>query len=236
MIILILIISLVCLYCVYNIFINNRVIFKKRIIIDNDTLAYIDHYFMSFNKTDRRVRNNLTKQKYLSSLRYPTKREIENLGDKTSRVDTLYPKLAKNVPWLFIIFSGNIEKKYTHTHGRYIFIHEEHIESISSTTLLHEKIHVYQRMFPCETMLLFLSLGYSINGIRDNSGRSNPDINDIEYLDDKKQKINNIYKTTAITIDDIVDTRDHPNEIMAYEISRGNISYTTLAWIGKYFI
>lgn len=204
--------------------------------IPDETFAWIEHYFSTFNETDKRLRNGLTLEKYIKSLRFPNKAEYEYLKTITDKIDSDYPSLAKKVPWKFIVFRGDVENKYPHTHGSFIFLHQDNLLNIGYVTLFHEKIHVFQRYFPWETNTLLISLGYSIHGIADKSGRSNPDINSIIYLDEKGNTIDNTYIDDPKSLLDIKDRRDHPFEIMAYDISTGTANTVTANWVLENFV
>jgi hypothetical protein len=110
-------------------------------------------------------------------------------------------------------------------------------------TLLHEKMHVYQRLFPFETNKLYSELGFK-PAIKLESipmSRNNPDINDFVYEKDNKifvQLYNSknpdnisdskpyLYNDKDIdnsvgisqkdlNISSIIKQYEHPNEIMA---------------------
>lgn len=210
---------------------------NKSQVLDVETLSYVDYYYSTFSQIDYSVRNNPSLNKFIKCLRHPTKQELAILKENTDKVDRDYPKLANLIPWKFIVFSQNMENKFPHTHGRFIFIHEDHIENIGYVTLFHEKIHVYQRFYPCETNLLLAALGYTFHGISDNMGRSNPDINNIVYMDVENKVIDNSFVDGATDLTHITDARDHPYEIMAYEISHIDRSCPIInRWVREYFV
>ena len=59
------------------------------------------------------------------------------------------------VPWKFIKLSNDLEKGMPFTLGQFIFLPERMLEDLSENpktnhvdTLIHEKLHVYQRIYP----------------------------------------------------------------------------------------
>lgn len=195
-------------------------------------------YFESFNATDLAVRgcksSNKCKQRYINGLRKPSIKEGIQLQKLCKSVDEKlrkfgYTKLA-DISWKFIMFSESSESGFPHTHGDticlpYNFIMKRHEKSLKNT-LLHEKIHVFQRLYPLETITLFLDYwGFQVVGVHnlssahDENNRSNPDANRIRFKDNEGILIRSDFMANAKTIDDIVDRRDHPNEMMAYALA-----------------
>lgn len=208
-------------------------------------MNYLEKYFQGMNQTDLEVRNCSSKdeciEKYIKTLRLPTATELKSLNVKTNQLDKLYIKLSK-IPWKFVIFKEN-ENGFPHTHGDAIFIPEDMIYNISSLTLLHEKIHVFQRLYPCETHQLLLNiLGFSfyVYDYGTNNCRSNPDKNDIVYKDETGQIVSSMYTSDAKHLTDIIDSRDHPYEIMAYLLSnnqnRSTMDPRIIDWMEKYLL
>lgn len=71
------------------------------------------------------------------------------------------------IPWRLAILKDHVDGGFPHTHGDMICVSREfatrgcrrHPRG-SIRTLIHEKIHVYQRMFPDETALALEVMGY----------------------------------------------------------------------------
>jgi hypothetical protein len=84
--------------------------------------------------------------------------------------------------------------------------------SMDALTLLHEKIHVYQRYHTCEAIQI-MNLTNAITGFEypELGLRANPDTNRILFTDIRPR-----WKNEATHMNDIDDIRDHPFEIMAY--------------------
>lgn len=151
-------------------------------------------------------------------------------------------KNLNNIPWKFVKQANDIEKGWPHTLGDVIILTSDFFKLNNKTqvkTLLHEKIHIYQRYYPIETNKLFIAWNFTpvdkIVNIK--LARNNPDINDFIY--EKKGKIiiqlynssnpnsindsspylytDNPTKITAkeLELPNIASQYEHPNEIMA---------------------
>lgn len=86
---------------------------------------------------------------------------LDDLVKKTSMLLTSYEKISR-IPWKIIKSSG-IEEDMPHTIGDIIvlpagFFKENRDKQVE--TLIHEKIHVYQRIHPIETSKLLALLGF----------------------------------------------------------------------------
>ena len=186
-------------------------------------------YFGRFNSKDIALRkcksSKECKISYISSLREPTKKEKKLLAKSTKMIDDIlrnkFNKLIE-IPWKFIIFGIENESGFPHTHGPFIMLPQDfqYLRDLEKT-LLHEKLHVFQRYYPLETNDLFVNyMGYRIFGIeKSDNHRANPDTTIVVYMDRMQNIIDNSYKKDATKLIDITDMRDHPNEIMAYELS-----------------
>jgi hypothetical protein len=92
------------------------------------------------------------KEEYTKNLREPRVDEYKILIDKTIRANKLLSEcklyILRDIPWRFIISSAFLEFGYPFTIGDTIIIPEHKVKNIDVETLIHEKIHIYQRMQP----------------------------------------------------------------------------------------
>lgn len=212
---------------------------------NNQIQTYLHNsaYFENMNTKDliyrdsRCISHDHCKKLYIDGLRDLTQNEHEYVRNLVRKVDQAlkpYHKIS-SIPWKFMIFTS-VENDMPHTHADIIFLPprffdaSSYPESLALNTLIHEKVHVYQRHFPLETNLLFTKYWkYSIASIQKpqdgRSYRSNPDITKILYKDDNNQLIIPAYKPDSSSIRDIIDRRDHPYEIMAYLIPEMILSH-----------
>ncbi len=165
------------------------------------------------------------KKRYLLSLKPFTQEEKEELTRKTREIDNAIhekmPLLAE-IPWKFAKTDHSIEMGYPHTLEDYIILTS--VPSIS--TLLHEKIHVFQRLYKHETEELIRNYGFHKYGLYSDLplARNNPDIDEFVYSRNG-QIIYQKYNSTSPN--DISDSKvtipgeyEHPYEHMAYTLQR----------------
>ena len=185
-------------------------------------------YFDTFNETDKILRfcdNKDCKMDYLSSIRILNKKEYDYLYSIIQEINAVVFNyiVFKQIPWKIVVCHDR-ESQFPHTHGGFIvlpdIIFDKHEYINMMKVLIHEKVHVYQRLYPCHTNILFTRFwGFNIKSVCDYSDtrRSNPDINKLIYIDDNGNKFDNDYVEIK-RLGEIKDKRDHPNEMMAYII------------------
>lgn len=195
-------------------------------------------YFDRLDKTNLKVRGctldgRSCMEKYLHGVREPTPAEKDLLEIYTGRIDArMSPESRlRKIPWRVLFFDDKSEGGFPHTHGDCIMLpykfltkHEHEEQEHVIDTLLHEKVHVYQRMFPFDFLDLYLRYwGFGVLGLasqRIPGIRSNPDTNDVLFADSSGVMISPAFKKLPTGLGDIVDTRDHPNEMAAYMLPR----------------
>jgi len=207
-----------------------------------------DNYVKSLTKYDLIARKSEDHKSYLikisecaSSFTYVEKNKLMKcikLADsflKNFKWKTLDCIEISILPWKFALTSkvNNFEYEdgLPHTRKDIIFLtrnnlvsHDEHLINI----LIHEKIHIYQRMNKSKMNKIVNEMGFVVftqtNELNLKLKRSNPDIdNEIYY--DKQQGIINLCKYSSENPSNISDVEsnnmssEHPYEKMAYEIA-----------------
>lgn len=208
-----------------------------------------DAYFRRFNDMDVRVRacgrtpQDCQKQ-YLASIRYPTSTESTRLQDFTTHAKRQllrsgYHKLLEfpTSQWKILVFPSALEGGFPHTHGDTILLPDTWILSASIDkavqTLIHERIHIYQRYHPMETNALIQN-GWNLTPsgylAPQQKARANPDTNHLVYATQDgcpvmaqwppRETPRHLGDTTmACALPDLprsVSSADHPYELMAY--------------------
>jgi len=93
-------------------------------------------------------------------------------------------------------------------------------------TLIHEKIHVYQKKYPDKInnfLIKYNFTKYKKRTVEDNT-RANPDIDEWIYANDKNELFKAVYINNPKTIEDVNyysgsgQSYEHPFEKMAIEI------------------
>lgn len=247
-------------------------------MVNSITHFYIHAYYNRFDDMNIMKRNNgkicshhECEAKYRKGLQdilvnninvYPRKelltiekeRRLQKIEGETKKATQLlapFPPI-RNIPWNICLFS-EAEFPYPHTHGDTIFLPRSIMESLTYpdelySVLIHEKIHIFQRLFPIETheyirnvLACDLIASHSIYDSDQtlnisSSIRVNPDTNTLLYYEndvdmslDENKKIDNEFvspdiiqanwKSIRDTSSDIIDNRDHPYEMMAYRLT-----------------
>lgn len=170
---------------------NNKIIF-----VSNDhvkSLVYDSYYFQRMNKLDLLARNAINEESYKkiyvdSLLEYtPDEKEILDKLVQTADTYTGFTHKFKNIPWKFAKTSLQIENGFPHTIGDIIILSNKFFDfenKTKITILIHEKLHIYQRLYPLETQKLICDTwDYKIIDKIENydKSRNNPDINSFIY-------------------------------------------------------
>ena len=143
-----------------------------------------------------------------------------------------------NIKWIFANtyyvhdIKNNVEYEYEeglpHTRENIIFLSKNvlnYIEDDLIKTLIHEKIHIYQRLNVDLFDKIIKCMGFKqIYLLNDEYVRSNPDTNSNIYIDNKTNKtMVCFYRSDKPTgINDVIMTNhslEHPYEKIAYEIA-----------------
>lgn len=157
-------------------------------------------YFDSLTPQDLQVRMinnekvNYTKY-YIDNIRdfsASEKAHVAILVDQANKLTSCFPRLH-NIPWKFAKVDAHVENGFPHTLGdtivlsdRFFNIHGDHIDQIK--TIIHEKVHVFQRFYPQLTDNLIESWGFkkikhmSLTDLPSDR-RSNPDIQHVYEKD-----------------------------------------------------
>lgn len=157
----------------------------------------LDSYFERMSDSDLIARGldarKTTKYHYKDIYHMSTKTP---LAYQQKRIDILLKiayekldgyKILKALPWKIKIIPKSIENGFPHTLKDTIYIHEsllfrENINSIVET-LIHEKIHVFQRAYPTLTQDLVRNIwGFQPSDYKDVLQRNNPDLDGINYV------------------------------------------------------
>lgn len=135
------------------------------------------------------------------------------------------------IPWKIALTEGEVyENGLPHTRGDIIFISSalNETEQTLVTTLIHEKVHLYQRANPNEMMSYLENQGFLRwkQRLGEPRIRANPDLDAWIYINSKTKKPMAAYyvsdqphNITDVTLTDAA--YEHPYELMAYRIANG---------------
>ena len=191
------------------------------------------YYFNRMSKYDLLARNvssiDSYKKLYLDSIIEFTEEEKNILEEQTHKIDQVKFAVLRSIPWKFCKVKTDIEQGWPHTLANVIVLNSKVFEQSSMElfkTLVHEKVHVYQRLFPLETHVLiteyweFRVLDTLSNTLKI---RNNPDINNFVYGSSTKKPFYRAYSTEnpgSLQDTHLVNstTTEHPYELMAHLI------------------
>lgn len=230
-------------------------------------------YFDRLSRYDLEARKSSTAatymNRYISSIRPFFQSEKYMLNSMTEHADIITKSFKRfhNIEWKLVKLCCDTENGFPHTLGDTIFLPDDFL--IKNTykqcleTIIHEKVHLYQRMYPLYTNTLITQYWhYNIVGIMDNleSARANPDLNNILYsltdVNVEVNKINACYSKYDDHPKSLYDAKlteqckrdnqkyEHPYEKMAYniantfvtnDIEKDNDYIELIRWMKNYF-
>ncbi len=146
-------------------------------------------------------------------------------------IEGIDKNIIVKIPWKLTLTRGKAnEEGLPHTRQDIIFLSDQVLKlslDMITRTMIHEKIHVYERLYPHLIQKWMNSEGY-IRHRRLNDlpyARSNPDVDGWTYIDPKGSETVVNYRTDNPTsIDDVYYPHDdhpnseHPYETIAYRI------------------
>jgi hypothetical protein len=209
----------------------------QKVLIDD-----VDNYYSKFTKLDLKVRNVNSLEEYKTKIinacyecNYNDYDKILFNINKVNKFLKDYKIIgfdgnkAVNIKWKIGVIDGEIyENGLPHTRGDIIIIPKDIINNIKlKNILLHEKIHIYQKMYPNDIQQYLSNNGFTISRKKTDSNnniRANPDIDEYIYKNNNNQEMMCIYNDNPKTILDVSYLPDnniineHPLEYMAYNI------------------
>ena len=222
---------------------NNITFITKENLLDN-LLEDNDNYYKTFYKNDLKARNIYNVNDYYKKINDSVTDADKDIKEKVILGITQANKFLNNINYDYfdgkecnkllwkIGFVKNklYENGLTHTRGDIIILNIEGVKYNTLknliNTLIHEKVHIYQKKFP-EKMNNYISF-YNFKKIKkrdeyDNI-RANPDLDNYIYQDSDNNTYKAQYNKNVLSVEDIVyypknnQMYEHPFEKMAIEI------------------
>ena len=235
----VILICIIILYYTYYKY-NNSV---KIIFYTSDQLSkkiyyilYDYYYYMSDENLKLRGIDNVSE--YLKNINklfytcsyYESKLIKRAVHKANKRINNLnyagfYPYKLKDIPWTFGFSNSNdYEFGFPQTQGQIIILNKNNIHMSDLVTLLiHERIHIYQKLYPNDVDEFIDYYNFQKVSKKTNTDRANPDTNNFLY-----KRFNEIYECKIVK-DDSDNHKaacakndsmyEHPYEYMAYMIS-----------------
>jgi hypothetical protein len=213
----------------------NKIIFYSSndiLYLLNDTFYY---YYTNMNNDNLKLRRIKDKQQFLNNLykyfydiniyeKYILTNAISIAQTKLNKIKCkgFYPHKLDNIAWR-IGFSNLYDYEFglPHTHKDIIILNKDNIYNNNLVTILiHERIHVYQRLFPEDINEYLLYNKFEKVRKKTNNDRTNPDTDDYVYSRNGliyECKIDSTYNSVKCTKNN--SKYEHPFEYMAYTLS-----------------
>ena len=231
-------------------FIYRNITFLKSNELINLLLENKDKYYTTFSKSDLRARNVNTIQEYKDSIKNSsTNLNIKQKAYVISQIILVNIQLLPQcffsnkfdyrtfllIPWkVGFVKDNKYENGLPHTRQDTIILPITAIHSEKSSylrkLLVHEKVHIYQRMYPIKTSNYLVDQGYSKYKLIKSSKyniRANPDIDEYIYKNSSGQLLmaqfnNNKPKNIGSVRYSVGTTQnyEHPYEDMAINLSK----------------
>ncbi len=205
-----------------------------------------DGYFQSFSIYDFMARNIKDKHDYLQqilpSIQDIPEKEKERLRKLTLQADSSLQKIhkpyfsgirASKIPWKIGYTHGkSYEDGLPHTRGRDIIMISDIVLDKDDKdligTFIHEKVHLYQKMYP-EEMDIYLQKNKMRRWRRrevEDRIRANPDTDEYIYKEMNGKEMKSVYGERPNGLEDVKtypkdeQSSEHPYEKMAIEIEK----------------
>ena len=219
---------------------------KIKFLSKQETANFIaedkDKYIASLSKSDLIARRINNKRTYLihsynsaidftiedkQKLIYASKEADKFLSIVSSKYISNY--LITNIKWRFAFtYSKNYEYGLSHTRSNIIFLSSS-IMNVELNklieTLIHEKVHLYQRLYKTLFNIALFREGYRVANLRKEEPliRANPDLDEYTYRNPSGVKMMYRYKTyypsSIFDIEYNNNEQEHPYEEIAYNIA-----------------
>lgn len=216
------------------------------VFLDKNTLyRYLiqdnDNYYKTFTQKDMNVRKVQSVEEYYDYIQESvgdfTNLQKRNITECIYKADLFFSQLKfpyfdnqklKQICWTFGCIHGNLyEDGLPHTRIDVIVLPAGVTNQATTdltSLLIHEKVHVYQKLFPEDVQKYYTSKGLQIVGKRNTKDniRANPDADENIYKNEQGKIMALKYQANPKSITDTLpEDEDHPNEKMSYDI--GNL-------------
>jgi len=224
----------------------NHILFLDKTQLQDFLMKDPDHYYKSFSKKDLSMRKISSTEDYHfiieKSCRDFNVYEKNKIINCVSKVESILKSIndpwfdgikACKTQWKFGCVSGKLyEGGLPHTRYDVIILPEYVVTNYNdaelSKLILHEKIHVYQKMYP-KDIHKYTQYHHFYKKIRRNEvhdARANPDLDEWIYNDSNNQSYMALYKADSTHITDVTfypnnsHFYEHPYEKMAYDMEK----------------
>jgi hypothetical protein len=221
------------------------IIFMKKEETSNFLIADQDGYHKTFNVNDLFARNINKVSDYADKIKNTavdfTEKQKKKITNSIRQIKLLFNHInynyfegrkANKIPWSIGLMSGvQYENGLPHTRHHKIILFREYINTCTENELIklliHEMIHVYQKMYPSDVKIYLNINKYSKFAKRNTimNSRANPDLDEWIYKDYNDVPYYSRYNHMPKNISDVTyypnntSSSEHPFEKMAYDLS-----------------
>lgn len=217
---------------------QNNILFMSKEKTQQFLKEDADGYVQSMTQMDLRARKVYSIQEYIArsiqdamefipEYKHKLNQAVQLANHFFSTYRNFYiDPIIQTMPWKFMLTEGNYEQGLPHTREDCIFITPKTIKDPLPTlviTLIHEKVHIYQRLYKQEFQKKLIQMNYQVIGLRSMVPllRANPDLDEYIYNDQRGTPMVSYYTSEyPSSIQDVKGSSyEHPNEEIAYTIS-----------------
>lgn len=217
---------------------KNHIVFLDKNTLYNFLIQDGDNYYKTFTEKDMKVRNIKNIQEYYNYIGQSVNEfnsvQKKNISYCIQKADIFFSKLQlpyidgnklKDICWTFGCITGKLyENGLPHTRLNVILLQSDLTNRPNkelTSLLIHEKVHVYQKLYPQDSQNYFKSNGLYVHSKRNNYDniRANPDTDNLIYKGVDGTLYAKEYIEQPKQIQDVTfENVDHPNEKMSYDI------------------
>jgi hypothetical protein len=242
---------IIIIYIIYRIFnyesFNNN-IYLSKLELEKTLINNKDKYYQTFNNNDLRVRNINNIKDYINNIKNSCNnisttdkklinKAIYNANNKLRKfkINGFDGFKASKIQWIIGLIDGtDYEYGLPHTRNLTIIIPKKILnnKSILLRVLIHEKIHIYQKIYPNDIKIWLDERGFTKFRLKEKSDniRANPDVDNYIYKDFENGQYKSIYNELPLTINDV---KYYPNDNYLYEHPFEYMAYTLEDLINK---
>lgn len=222
---------------------SSNITFLSKEDLKTKLLNEKDSYYQSFSMYDLEARSSKSIEDYLSKVEKSIsdfsdsqKRRLERLTqDADQRILTIQKswlngKILKDLKWkLGLTTENHYEGGLPHTRDDYIMLSDallQNDDKYVTGTLIHEKVHLYQRRYP-ESVEKYKD-EYGMRRWKRKSAndkvRANPDLDDYIYKTKEGEPMMSVYNENPKGLEDVKtypqdgQKNEHPHERMAIQV------------------
>jgi len=181
----IIIIIIIVTYLIYLFFFKKTTCIKYLTVDEFMSITNSSEYFNNMNSYDLQVRKSNNKNEYFKKYQLgylaftmEQKNILLNIVNIIEKKINKYNNF-KNIKWVFVKIDTNLENSFPHTIENVIVLSNKFFYNSTSSQIniiIHEKVHIYQRMYPEYINILYKNWGFDKVEFDIDYNRNNPDI------------------------------------------------------------